>query len=98
MLVDEKIAAGYDRSAMIIGLGCAFIMVMMIDVLVTNLNDPIEAESLIFVLATVGIIVCAALSFAIIGFNRPKFLVPPCHRGEMGAFAPGRRPAGRRTR
>ena len=98
VLVDEKLAAGYDRSALIIGLGFAFVAVMMIDVLVSNLKDPVEVESLIFMIATAGFIACAASSFVIIGFNRPKFLVPPCHRGEMGAFASGRRPTGRRTR
>ncbi len=99
LLLDERVAAGYDHCALLIGAGCGFIAIMMVDVLTANLNDPSKAVSIIFALASVGIILSAALSFLIIAFNQPKFLVPPRHRSELGAVTRSRHPgAGLRGR
>ena len=92
LLVDERVAVGYDRSALLIGIGCGFIAIMMADVLTANLNDPSRAVSIIFAVASAGFILCAALSFLVIAFNRPRFLVPRRHRSEPGAFGHARRP------
>jgi hypothetical protein len=92
LLVDERVAAGYVRSMLLIGIGCGFIAIMMADVLTANLNDPGKAVSLIFAVASAGFILCAALSFLVIAFNRPRFLVPRRRRSEPGAFGHARRP------
>lgn len=99
LLVDKRVSAGYSRSMLIIGLGCGFMAMMMADVLVVELADPGKAETVIFVVATAGMILSCVLALSIIGFNRPKFLVPPRHRAERGAFTPNtpRRP-GRKGR
>jgi hypothetical protein len=92
LLVDERVAAGYDRSALLIGIGCGFIAIMMADVLTANLNDPGRAVSLIFAFASAGFILCAALSFLVVAFNRPRFLAPRRRRSEPGAFGHAHRP------
>ena len=91
LLVDERVAAGYDRSALLIGIGCGFIAIIMADVFTANLNDPGKAVSLIFEVATAGFILCAALSFLVVAFNRPRFLVPRRRRFEPGALTHARR-------
>jgi hypothetical protein len=92
LLVDERVAADYDRSALLIGIGCGFIAIMMADALTANLNDPGKAVSIIFAVASAGFILCAALSFLVIAFNRPRFRVPRRRRSEPGALAHARRP------
>jgi hypothetical protein len=55
LLVDERVAADYDRSALLIGIGCGFIAIMMADALTANLNDPGKAVSIIFAVASAGL-------------------------------------------
>jgi hypothetical protein len=90
-LVDEQTRAGWDRSGLIMGLVAVFIAVMLADAGIINFNDPVRAEVLVFAAAVVGLVICVGLYSTILFFNRPKFLVPPRHRGELGAFAAQRR-------
>ncbi len=55
MPVFDWIAVGYDRSALLLGIGCGFIAIMMADVLTANLNDPGKAVSIIFAVASAGL-------------------------------------------
>lgn len=96
LLVDQDTRAGWDRSGLIIGLGFAFMAIMLADFGMINLRHAIKAEALVFAAAAAGMIVCFALYLSILSFNRPKFLVPPQHRSEPGAFAAQRRRAGGR--
>lgn len=90
-LVGEQTRAAWDRSGLIMGLMAVFMAVMLAGGGIINFNDPVRAEVLVFAAAVVGLIICAGLYSSILFFNRPKFLVPPRHRGEMGAFAAQRR-------
>ena len=65
--------------------------VMLADFAVMDLRNVNGVEALVFALAAVGMFICFWLVFFIISFNRPKFLVPSRHRGELGAFAAQRR-------
>ena len=96
LLVDEQTRAGWDRSGLIIGLGFAFMAIMLAGFAITNLQHVSKPDALVLAAAAAGMIVCFALQFSILVLNRPKFLVPPQHRSEPGAlFAHRRRRGGR---
>jgi uncharacterized membrane protein (DUF485 family) len=97
LLLDKRFAADLGRSMLIVGLGFGFIAMMMADVLVTDLQTPSTAESVIFAVAVAGMIMSFLLALSVIGFNRPKFLVPPGRRAERGAFTSSVRPGARRA-
>jgi hypothetical protein len=92
MPVFDWIAAGYDRSALLLGIGCGFIAIMMADVLTANLNDPGKALSIIFAVASAGLQCALRCPFSSPPFNRPRLLVARRRRSEPGALAHARRP------
>lgn len=91
LLVDRATRAAWDRGGLIIGLGLGFMAIMMADFCAINSRHPLRAELLVFAVAATGMILCVGLFWSIGSFNRPKFLVPPQHRDEPGAFAAQRR-------
>lgn len=87
LLVDDASRAAWDRAGLVIGLGFAFMAVMLADFGLINPRHPIRAELLIAAAAGAGMVLCIGLFWTIGSFNWPKFLVPPRHRDEPGALA-----------
>ena len=81
------------------GLMAVCMAIMLADFAFINFKSPAKGEVLVAAAAVVGLVICAEFYSSILFFNRPKFLVPPRHRGELGAFAAQRRQrAGRHAR
>ncbi len=95
-LMDPGTKAGLDRGGLIFGFGLAF-MALMVACIGTALqfHHPSHETKLIVgtvcTVPAVAMTACIALGCSIIGFNWPKSLVPPQHRGEPGALMGRRR-------
>ncbi len=95
-LMDAESRAGYERGSLILGLAFAFMAAMLAVAAVAGPRLG-KGTSLGVVWVSVGaasgaaMLVCILLFGLIKNFNHPKFLVPPRHRGELGAYAGRRR-------
>jgi hypothetical protein len=92
--MDRDTRAGMDRGGLIVGLGLAFFAVMLAAGAFALPHPDKGAQLVAGVVALAALFAmagCIAVALSIIHFNRPKFLVPPQHRGELGALASRRR-------
>lgn len=99
--MDAEMRASFDRGGLFLGLSCAFLaletsaMTVGGDGLADGSGTSGQAAWDMVLLALMGVgllgfLGCAGLFGLIRYFNWPKFLVPPRHRGDLGAIA-GRR-------
>jgi hypothetical protein len=90
--MDAESRAGYDRGSLIIGLVCGSFAVMAANGAASGLHPGRGTAGFwIDVVALAGVLVFTGTFMGIMYFNRPRFLVPPHLRGELGAIAGRRR-------
>ena len=90
--MDAESRAGYDRGSLPFGLLCGFFAILCSNAAVAGLR-PAGGTAGFWVgfVALAGILVFTGLFTTIMFFNRPRFLVPPHLRHELGAIAGRRR-------
>jgi hypothetical protein len=95
--MDRETRAGMDRGGLIMGLEFAFFAVFLAAGAIA-LPRPGTGARLVVVpvgfSALFAMADCLVVAVSIIHFNRPKLLVPPQHRAELGAFGSWRRRKG----
>jgi hypothetical protein len=84
---DRAGRSGMDRGGLVLGFSFACFGVMIGVGGVIDWKQPNMAAAWVFIVTMCGFFLSIALYWLIVSFNRPKFLVPPQHRGEPGAFA-----------
>jgi hypothetical protein len=95
-LLDAESRAGYDRGSLVLGIALAFFAIMCFE---GALAGPHFGRGTALGpgwlsaggVALAGLLVFTGLFTTIMNFNRPRFLVPPHLRGELGAIAGRRR-------
>ena len=95
-LLDAESRAGYDRGSLVLGIASAFFAIMCADGALAGprLGRGTALGPVWFYVgwpALAGLLVFTGLFTTIMNFNRPRFLVPPHLRGELGAIAGRRR-------
>ncbi len=85
-LLDAESRAGYDRGTIALGitalLAAAFFVISALGAL--HPHGVLRALAFVALIAAIAGVVCFQ---TILGFNHPKFLVPPHLRGELGSIA-----------
>jgi hypothetical protein len=94
--MDAETRAGYDRGSLVLGVAMACLAVVIAITAVAGPglgNGSAWGTGWLWVGAVLagGMLACTALFLTIMYFNRPRFLVPPQLRHEMGAIAGRRR-------
>ncbi|HXW45600.1 MAG TPA: hypothetical protein VEL03_12480 [Streptosporangiaceae bacterium] len=91
-LMDPDLRAGMDRGGLAFGLAWGFMAVFLAGfALALSLHARGRIVGGVLSAAAVAMIVFIGFGCSIVEFNRPKFLVPPRHRDEPGAFTARRR-------
>ncbi len=93
--MDPATRAGLERGGVIFGLGLALIALIVAGGgTAQQFRHPSHEATVIvgtlFAVMALAMIACIALGCLIVSFNRPRFLVPPRHRGKPGLLS--RRP------
>jgi hypothetical protein len=95
-LLDAESRAGYDRGSLALGIAFAFFAIMCVDGALAGRHlgrgtalGPVWIS--VGWVALAGLLIFTGLFTGIMEFNRPRFLVPPHLRGELGAIAGRRR-------
>jgi hypothetical protein len=89
-LKDAESLAGWDRSVLPNGLGCLSAAVLIGNGAINGAR-PSGAGLVIELSSLLATMIFSGLAVAILNFNRPRFLVPPHLRGQLGAIAGRRR-------
>jgi hypothetical protein len=95
-LLDAESRAGYDRGSVALGIAFASFAILCADAALAgrHFGRGSALDTVWFCIAVVTLaafIVFTGLFTTIMNFNRPRFLVPPHLRGELGAIAGRRR-------
>lgn len=87
-LLDRESRAGFDRSGLALGLAWGLLAVFLAGIaLASLLHAQGKVVGGMLSAIAVGMFAIMGLAGTIIEFNRPKFLVPPRFRGDLGAMA-----------
>lgn len=89
LLIDDRTRAGYERAALVIGVGFLSMALMLAGVAMVNPRSASGVEKYLLAAPAAVMVLCFLLAWSIITLNVPRFLVPPGRRGEAGVF--GRR-------
>jgi hypothetical protein len=89
-LKDAESLAGWDRSVLPNGLLCLSAAVLIGNGAISGAR-PSGAGAVIALSSLLAIVIFAGLAATVLNFNRPRFLVPPHLRGQLGAIAGRRR-------
>jgi uncharacterized membrane protein HdeD (DUF308 family) len=91
-LKDAESRAGWDRSLVPAGLMCLSGAVLIGNGAISGARPPSgSAGAAIAIGSLLALLFFAGLVLTIMNFNRPRFLVPPHLRGQLGAIAGRRR-------
>jgi hypothetical protein len=90
-VLDAESRAGHDRGILVFGVMCAFLAAIFVLGAVGGPHLGRGIASFGILVALAGMLVSLGFFISIMYFNRPRFLVPPHLRGELGAIAGRRR-------
>lgn len=85
---DPSVRRGHERGVVPFAGGFLLLTVMMFDVFIANswTGTPKLVAALIAAVSMVGFMLGLLLHFTVVWFNRPRFLVPPNLRADVGVF------------
>lgn len=81
---------GMVRAIAVLAVTTLFILMMAVSAMAAGAEDGNFSHSKwewVFGGSAAGVVICGLLQLAVILFNRPRFVVPPHLRGELGVMA-----------
>jgi hypothetical protein len=91
-LIDSSTRAGYDRGVLALSaISAGFAVITVIAGVFSPQPRPGSVVFWVDVPALAVVLVFTSILMSVIWFNRPRFIVPPHLRGELGAVAEWRR-------